>query len=311
MTPTDKSANEQVTRPGLRHIVEYVFVRGMAGLIMILPYRAALCIGWVVAILSFYLFRFRVTPAKQRLRQVFGDRFSGKEISRIAWLSWRNFIFCVIDLIRLPLITKAWLTDRTSGLESSVEIMKTHCATGKGGVLACPHMGAWEVAGVAMQVMDFPIFFLTGKQKNPLVDAYINRLRGRTGIDTVQRGTSMIKGVLRRLKNGHLLAFLPDVRMATEGLPVKFLGGVANVPAGMALFARQAGVPIFPSIVTRVGWSKHALHLCPPIWPDENIGKTEDWQRMTQQVFAEIDRAIREKPEQWFWFNKRWILDPL
>ena len=264
MKLTDKTEKEQVAKPGLRHVVEYVFVRGLSGLITLLPYRAALFIGWVVAGLSFYVFRFRVTLAKQRIRQVFGNSLSENEISRIAWQSWRNFIFCVTDLIRLPCITKTWLVDRTAGLQSVVEIMKTHCATGKGGVIACPHMGAWEVAGVAMQVMDFPIFFLTGKQKNPLVDAYINRLRGRTGIDTVQRGTLMIKGVLRRLKDGHLLAFLPDVRMATEGLPVKFLGGEANVPAGMALFARQAGVPIFPSVVTRVGWSKHAFRICPP-----------------------------------------------
>jgi KDO2-lipid IV(A) lauroyltransferase len=296
---------------GFVHIVEYVLARVLCSLARVLPYRAALFLGWTVAALSFRVFRFRVKAAKQRLRHVFGDRFSEREICHIAWLSWRNFVFCVIDMIRLPSITMDWLKTHLAGLESAGETLRTHYSSGKGCVIACPHMGAWEMAGVALQVMKFPVFFLTGKQKNPLVDAYINRLRGSTGIDTVQRGSSMIKGVLRRLKDGHLLAFLPDVRMATEGLRVKFLGGEANVPAGMALFARQAGVPIFPAIVTRIGWSRHTARLCQPVWPDENIGKNEDWQRMTQKVFDVIDRAIREQPEQWFWFNKRWILDPL
>ena len=312
MQQKDTTTPEPVERPGLMHVVEYALARTVSALVMVLPYRAALFVGWIVAALCYFVFRFRVAAAKRRLRQVFGDRFSEREIGRIAWLSWRNFAFCVIDMIRLPSITMTWLKVHLSGWEEAIEVLKTHSAGGKrGGVIACPHMGAWEMAGVALQVMQIPVFFLTGKQKNPLVDAYINRLRGRTGIDTVQRGSLMIRGVLRRLKDGHYLAFLPDVRMATEGLRIKFLGGEANVPAGMALFARQAMVPIYPAIVTRVGWSDHTARLCEPIWPDENVDKVEDWRRMTQEVFDVIDRAIREQPEQWFWFNKRWILDPL
>jgi len=32
---------------------------------------------------------------------------------------------------------------------------------------------------------------------------------------------------------------------------------------------------------------------------------------MTLAVMKIIDDAIRSNPGQWFWFNKRWILDPL
>jgi hypothetical protein len=32
---------------------------------------------------------------------------------------------------------------------------------------------------------------------------------------------------------------------------------------------------------------------------------------MTQEVFTLIEREILDRPEQWFWYNKRWILDPL
>ena len=43
---------------------------------------------------------------------------------------------------------------------------------------------------------------------------------------------------------------------------------------------------------------------------DPEVGKAEDCVRMTQEVFDVAEKAIRETPEQWFWFNKRWILDP-
>jgi KDO2-lipid IV(A) lauroyltransferase len=79
----------------------------------------------------------------------------------------------------------------------------------------------------------------------------------------------------------------------------------------MALFARQTQVPIFPSLVTRVGWSGHTMRVFDPVWPDQSLDKRDDWQRMTQTVFTVIEQQIRNQPEQWFWFNKRWILDPM
>ena len=292
----------------LIHVVEYVLVRTVVAVIRALPYRAALFIGWLIAAFSHRVLRFRVGAAKARIREVFGARFTECEVARIARLSWRNFLFCVIDLIRLQSVTPDWIKTRVSGWEQSEAIIRSHVASGKGAVIACPHMGAWEMAGVALQILGVPIFFLTGKQKNPLVDAYLNRLRGSTGIDTVQRGSAMVKGALRRLKDGRFLAFLPDVGTSSDGVSVQFLGGHANVPAGMALFARQAGAPIFTGLAARIGWSRHVMRIEPPIWPDDNAEKKQDWQRMTQEVFNLIDREIREKPEQWFWFNKRWIL---
>jgi lauroyl/myristoyl acyltransferase len=78
----------------------------------------------------------------------------------------------------------------------------------------------------------------------------------------------------------------------------------------MAKFAKQTGVPIFPLIIRREGWTKHRLAFSDPILPDPEVSKAEDCVRMTQEVFDVIDKAVRETPEQWFWFNKRWILDP-
>ena len=108
-----------------------------------------------------------------------------------------------------------------------------------------------------------------------------------------------------------MLAIVPDVRMRTEGVIVPFLGGKANVGRGMAMFARHADVPIFPCIVTRHGWTRHKIIIHEPIFPNHSLGRNEDIPRMTQTVMEIIEKAIREEPEQWFWFNKRWILDPV
>ncbi len=293
-----------------RHVVEYVLVRALAFLLRVLPYRAALTIGWGVAQLAWVLARSRVREARRRIRLVLGPGLSEREVRRIAWLSLRNIAFTAVDLVRLGGVTRQWVNDRMDS-GSTAAFLKAHQATGKGAILAVPHMGAWDMACVVGLHHGIPIFSVAAQQKNPLTDAYINHLRGAPGVETLARGSGAMKQVLRRLRAGGFLAILPDVRMRTEGVLVPFLGGEANIGSGMALFARIADVPVIPGYVSRIGWSYHRFDRLEPVWPDASVPKDADVVRMTAQVMAQIETVIRRQPEQWFWYNKRWVLDPL
>jgi KDO2-lipid IV(A) lauroyltransferase len=99
--------------------------------------------------------------------------------------------------------------------------------------------------------------------------------------------------------------------MPTPALRVPFLGGEANVGPGMAQFARHANVPIYTVILTRQGWTRHFATLHPPIFPDPKADPDQDLTRMTAEVFRIVESAIRADPGQWFWYNRRWILDPV
>jgi KDO2-lipid IV(A) lauroyltransferase len=294
-----------------KHIFEYVFIRQLVVVLRLLPYKVALGIGWLLAVTGFYMVRFRVAEAERRIREVFPGKYTDREVRKIAWISWRNFLFCVVDMIRLPGVTAEWTKKYVANYDEVVEAAKNAFKKDRGAVLSCPHTGSWEIGGAMMQVLDVPMFLITGRQKNPLVDAYLNKLRASTGLDTVQRGSSLLKGVTKRLKKGGVLAIMPDVRAGSPEILVDFLGTKANVPAGMALFARLANVPIVTGISSRVGWSRHKLYSYEPIVPDKSVSKQEDWARRTQEVFTNIEKFIREEPEQWFWYNKRWILQPL
>jgi len=293
-----------------KHLFEYILVLAAGALLRRTPYRFALSIGWLLAWFSHYVMRYRVKLAKERIREVLGNP-TGSEVKRIAWLSWRDFLFNAVDIYRLPGIDRAWIERHVVDHEELARSLEELCARGQGAVVASPHMGAAEAASVVMQRLEAPVFMVTGKQKNPLTDAYINRLRGATGIPTVQKGSSLLRSVIRRLKQGELLTFQADLRVAPNGILVDFLGGEASVAPGMALFAKQAGVPIIPIIVTREGWTRHRMVLHEPVAPDPEVQKKEDRRRMTQEVFDVMTAAVQRYPEQWFWYNKSWILDPV
>ena len=63
--------------------------------------------------------------------------------------------------------------------------------------------------------------------------------------------------------------------------------------------------------VRRVGLAHHVFDLAEPLFPDKSLDEEADIRRLTETVMASIEAQIRSDPGQWFWYNKRWVLDPL
>ncbi len=295
----------------MRHLAEYLALRFIVAVFRRLPYRASLALAWCLAWMAHHVFRYRTRVARERISRVFGDSMDKAAVRRTAWLSWRNFVFGLVDLARVADLNRSWFARNIENMAPFERTLMKLRSKGKGALLASPHMGAWDLAGVAMQQLGAPIFFTAARQKNPFVDHFLGELRGSTGVAVIRRGSNLMRTAIEKLRSGEWMAIMPDIRAPSEGVQVRFLGGVANVHRGMAVFARRADVPIIVGIAIRRGWVGHVFHLARLVTPDLSKPLDEDVKRMTQEVFDEIDKAVRRMPEQWFWYNKRWVLDPL
>ena len=292
-----------------KHIIEYILLRGLVGVVRILPLRAALTIGWLIGAFFFHVLRYRRAKAVERLEEVYGDRFSLKERQQIAWISFRNICFNAVEAARFSKlkpkhIHKMPLYDAISQVQQDFQ--------GTGPVIvATIHMGNWDLAGVAAKLDNMPIFSIARRQKNPLTDDLLNKMRNATGMEVVLNDSRVLQNVVRKLKGRGILAILPDVRSKTEALSIDFLGGKANLGAGTALFAQMAKCTIVPVVLTREGWTEHHCKLFEPIIPDSSLGNETDRLRIMQKLISTFDAEISKQPEQYFWFNKRWVLDPI
>lgn len=293
-----------------KQVAHYAALRAVGTVAGWLPYRAALALGTAIAFLGFHVFRFRRRQAEQRIREVLGIEPGDPQARRIAWQSWRNVVLTGIEALRFPRVTIEWARS-VSDCDEFIKALHEHCATGKGGLIASPHTGSWELGAVTCRLSGIPIFNIAAEQTNPLVNAYLNRLRGSAGAETVERGSGTMRYALQKIGEGGMMTILPDVRVMRAGIMVPFLGAEAHVGKGMAMFARHANVPIFPCMAVRTGIGRHAIRIFDPVRPDPAMSKNEDVERMTRAVLALFDEQIRRDPGQWFWFNKRWVLDPL
>ena len=294
----------------LKHVSEYLALRGIGTVAAALPYSLAMAWGRAQADLFFPLLGRRRREAFARIEEVFGTRFNRREIESIARQSWRNIVMNGMEMMRVGRADLEWAR-RVCPCDQYLRVLREHLQTGQGAILACPHTGSWEMGSVVSRLHGLPVFSIGAQQRNPLVNAYIQALREKPGIEIIPRGAGTMKRVFRKLKAGELLGILPDVRSREPGFSVPFLNGTANLHKGMGLFATQTGCPVFPVIAQRHGLVRHSLTLYPPVYPDPALDKQEDGLRITREVARVIDRAIQNEPGQWFWYNKRWILEPL
>ncbi len=297
-------------RYSLQHISEYAALRCLAALLNLLPYRASLAVAWFFAATAFHLFRFRRRETANRIREVFGADTPAKEVDRIAWLSMRNVAFNMVEMMRAPSIDRDWIDRHIPDFKNHIPAVQKVIDQYGGAVITVPHMGNWDLAGWACHRYGIRMFSIAGKQKNPLVNAWINRQR-ESGMTILERGGGTLKQIIKLLRGGNVLAILPDVRVYTPDLKIPFLGTTANFGRGMAMFAITAKVPIIPAILRREGWTRHGFDHLPIILPDPTLDKEQDARRITGLVLAHVDAAIRQSPEQWFWYNKRWVLTPV
>lgn len=292
-----------------KHFIEYLLLRGLLGLANLLPLRFALAIGWLIGRFFFSGMRWRRDKADERLEEIFGDRYTPGERRQIAWTSFRNLCFNAVEAARFHKLTSEQI--RTMPLYQSIDQIHQKYKADGPLIVATAHMGNWDLAGVASKLDGLPIFSIARRQKNPLTDGLLNKMRNATGMEVVLNDSRILQNVVRKLKKGGVLAILPDVRQKGSDIQVDFLNGKASLGAGTALFAQMAPCPIIPVLLTRRGWTEHDCTVLDPIVPDPTADKKEDRARIMQELLSVLNREILANPEQYFWFNKRWVLDPV
>ena len=288
---------------------EYVALRTACALVNALPYRMACAMARTLAALMVDVFRFKRARTFARIREVFPD-LPPAEVRRIAVFSLANILQNAVEMIRAPRLTKAWVAAHVKDMATYASRLRAILDEGRGAVIMVPHAGNWYMAAWAMARYDMPLCAIAARQRNPLINAWLGRQYG--SIEVLTRGhASTLRDIRERIANGRAFAILPDLRVPSRDVEVPFLNGTANVSHGGALFAVATGAPLVVAMMRREGGLHTFDHLA-TLRPDPDAAdKREEACRLTRAAMALLDAAIRKTPEQWFWYNKRWLLQPV
>lgn len=288
---------------------EYGALRVFAALANLVPYSLAMALASTLGFLATDVFRYKRARTLARLRGVFPEK-SSRELKRIARLSLVNVLKTTIEMMRAPKLTRAWMDRHVKDGMQYKNLLQGYVDEGHGVVIMVPHSANWYMAAWSMAKYGLPLFAIAARQRNPKIDAWMRRQYG--DIEVVYRGSSrVLVEIKEKLEAGRAFAILPDLRVPQKDVEVDFLGGRANVSHAGAMFAVRCGSPIVVAVMHREK-GRHVFDHIATLRPDRAAkDRKAEAARLTREAMRLLDERIRRRPEDWFWYNKRWILEPV
>ena len=288
--------------------LEYAALRFFCALVNFIPYRVAMIMASFIGVIVVDVFRLKRKRTIERLKSVFPNK-SNSELRYIARRSFINILKTGVEMIRAPRLSRGWMDKFVVDGKLYKDKLQEYVDEGKGVVIMVPHTGNWYMAAWSMAKYGLQLSALAARQRNQKIDAWMKSQYGQ--INVIDRSNKdALSKIKQCLLSGGAFAILPDLRVNKRDVEVDFLGGKANVSHSGAMFAVYTGAPIVVAAMRREN-GKHVFTHLATLRPDtEAKDKRAEACRLTKQAMSYLDGFVHRHPGEWFWYNKRWILQP-
>lgn len=174
-------------------------------------------------------------------------------------------------------------------------------------ILMAPHFVGLDMGGTRV-TMAFDIVSIYARQRDKVIDRWLYHGRSRFGDQRLLPRDESIRSTVKAMKAGRPFYYLPDMDHGRrESIFVPFFGISTATITGLPRFARMAGAAVVPCRTRMLpGGAGYEVTLGTP-WVDYPSGDvTADVARMN----AEIERMVRDAPEQYYWVHRRFKTRP-
>ncbi len=227
--------------------------------------------------------------------------------------SYRNLGRTIAEIAHLGALTPANVRERIgfddeAFWKSEIVDQRVH----RGIVILTGHFGNWELVAHAQGLLGHPVHLVHQTIKNPLVDAFVERMRRAAGTH-LMRKHGAARGVLRAIAE-HGIMVLPLDQNASRrtGIFVDFFGRPASTNAAVGRIVARTGAPVYPGFLIREGTSaRHRIVILPRLSFASMADRDQAARDITQRCTAVLEEMIRKHPDHWLWTHKRWRTRPI
>ncbi|MFT5622271.1 MAG: KDO2-lipid IV(A) lauroyltransferase [Bacteroidia bacterium] len=290
----------------------YVFARGLAGLIQLLPLSVAFRLGRGVGWLCWKLLKRRRVIVRKNLEIVNAwmveegkvERGRGElldaQVRELFQRSGAN-LFAGFPLSRLrPEQMEAHL--EIEGIEHVREVL----AQGKGVIMLLAHMGPWEVlAHLPQLASDHGVHAPFGAMYRPLnntyLDNWVREQRAARNTRLFSRRDGFHKPV-DFLRAGGMLGILADQKMR-QGEWVSFFGVEASSTPIPGLFHRRSGAPMLALSIETVGVARWKLTV--DLVDLSGLSEKPSRGALSLVCNQALEQALSRSPCDGFWLSRR------
>ncbi|MBT2399143.1 phosphatidylinositol mannoside acyltransferase [Streptomyces sp. ISL-100] len=232
-----------------------------------------------------------------------------ERLAELSKAGMRSYMRYWMESFRLP----AWSPER---VKNGVQIQDTDrltdaIASGRGVILALPHLANWDLAGAWVTTkLEIPFTTVAERLKpETLYDRFVAYREG-LGMEVLpHEGGSAFGTLARRLRAGGLVCLVADRDLSASGTEVKFFGDTARMPSGPALLAQQTGALLLPVTLWYDESPVMGGRIHPPVDVPESGTKAEKTSVMTQALADAFATGIAGHPQDWHMLQRLWLDD--
>ncbi|MFI1355687.1 phosphatidylinositol mannoside acyltransferase [Streptomyces sp. NPDC020898] len=273
-----------------------------------LPEPVAVRLGRTIADLAWKRRGERVRRLESNYARVVPDA-TPERLAELSRAGMRSYLRYWMESFRLP----AWSPERMkTGFDpTDAHNLTDGLASGRGVVIALPHLGNWDLAGAWVTTKLETRFTTVAERLKPeaLYDRFVAYREG-LGMEVLPHNGGTAFGTLaRRLRDGGMVCLVADRDLSASGVEVKFFGDTARMPAGPALLAQQTGAVLLPVTLWYDDSPVMRGRIHPPIEVPETGTRAEKTSVMTQALADAFATGIADHPEDWHMLQRLWIAD--
>ncbi|MFQ5889950.1 MAG: lysophospholipid acyltransferase family protein [Gemmatimonadota bacterium] len=284
----------------VRYLAEYVGARALEGVLSALPEEAAHAIGSTLGRLAYAPLRFRRHVVEAQIAAAFPERSPGwvRETARACYVHFGRETSAIARLGRFDPVR---LRSCTAGGSEAMATYRSCVPSGRGAIIVTGHIGNWELAGAFLASAGVPLAAVVKRQRNRRFDRHLAALRAGAGVPQLYM-EDVARGVPRALSEGRSIALVADQDARSRGVFVTFLGRDASTFRGPARLALAHRVPLLFGALVREADGYRAV-VEPVEIPPDGPGAVRE---LTARWVGCLERQVRRRPEQYFWFHRRW-----
>ncbi len=254
-----------------------------------------------------------VVQLARNQRRVLGAQSSPAALHAVVRAAMRSYGRYWLETFRMERSDLDEIAGRALAGSVGLHHITTAQQAGRGVVLALPHSGNWDVAGLSMVKMVGGITTVAERVEPEGVYRRFLRHREGLGFEVLPltgraREDGPASAVLRqRLEQGRMVCLLADRALGSGAVGVSFFDEPAAMPAGPAMLAALTGAALCPVHLafTDAGWIQF---IGPPLeLPGERLA--QQVRAATQAMANMFAERIALFPADWHMLQPVWTAD--
>ncbi len=229
-------------------------------------------------------------------------------VRRWALRSYRSYARYWVEGARLA-STSPDVVQRRFVVDWGYEHLEQALASGRGVLLALPHIGSWEWGGAWLALEGHPMTSVVERVEPPALFRWFVEQREAMGLRVLALGDGSGGALLRELRSGGVVGLVSDRDIAGNGVPVEFFGEQTTLPAGPAVLALRADAALIPAAVYSGPRDSHYGVVTAPLDTRRTGPLRADVARLTQELARRFEWMVRRAPEQWHLYGPNWPSD--